>query len=1313
LDLKPAKTKAKRHSVRKHSLTLAVVLLAVAGFLSGPILLLPAVISSQWFEKQLENRLTHKLQRPVQIDSLAWQWRQPIRIKGVRLEDDPAFSNLPLLQIDTIQLTIGLKKWAPKCLDINFQMNGMHLRFIRNKNDQTNLARLLAQVTEKPAQKTIQKNSKAKAFKLPLEVSANIHMERLFFAAIDQLHGTRLAFNKGALHFSAPGLRSKPMRLEISAIPTLNGHFISPVSATLLLRNFFDSGGRLNVENGYIELNALGPGIRLQVASNPDLKESKMNLNADLAKMTTAIGVFLPHQLLSANAAGIIDVSTTISGDPFEHIAFDGTLKGSKLAFSGGPLAKNILGPAQCNITGAGTLDVPMGRLNVATGSIRLFEHTRIDLRGQLSGLWEREKKADVHVKPLVLDLKELFHHFSFYLPETVSFDSGGPRPVLQVQDLHFAGNLFSGFNDIAIADLLLQIPALTIASGQSTFRAASLELSLARIKARLKSWILETIAASAALKARQLYFGHPTQIQMHDVDLSRFDFEIGKSQKTTSNSIDLNAALNMASLIAGSPNTIHLKKIEISDLKLIADKMDRFLSLPGQLDAAAVLKVNDLHATGKKQFRMRQLAIPSLRILAHDIRPSISAPLGLTARARLGETVSIGEMDIPALALIKNIFHTSDAACLLTEGAKVEAEIENLEIFTPKMTLMKGQSKFFSSDVRLDARAANIEIAPSDPLKSSIDGLQLAMAIGKTLALDMRATAGQAPEVISNTRGTLTIDLAHLPEIILDRLPEKTDLHGETQLEWDFAGKLSEHGAMKQMILSPNFTIKKNLAFIDRFNVFLNIENAALDLPLTGDNRLAIQRISTGQPFSYRFDQTDGQGTLEGELVCGAIDNIPGLKPFKQPLNLNLSFSGRHDDIQSFEVAQVLLINPGGIKENWELSVYGLDRILQKGVGKPSSHWLNLAGGRSETTLTIEDLSILALLDNLSELSGKLTVSSQFKLMPRTFIEAKNQVHASSIDFNWQESASVKNLNADIFVHKNYQLIQEGQPENLGRQKSPYLSSTVLQRDAVSALGLEAGRNLLDTFTESSQKRLNASHSFWADAVKLNFSSVPLEFQHFAGDIDFAYDAPNLDFFQANILGGTVRGAVSVVKKKDRFFIVAHLAFTGVDTGRLVSQDPRVLKADDTELSGRMRLSFPLVPRLAPFLQQLAGEIYFSQIGSRAIERFLYALDPYESSEVIVSQRSVLKTGTPRWMTIAIENGSLSLNGAVMIKGVDVAIPSLKRFNMAALPGLTRYSRHLAVLGSVIRALTLFSTDKLILKENGKIEIGGGSDEI
>ncbi len=116
--------------------------------------------------------------------------------------------------------------------------------------------------------------------------------------------------------------------------------------------------------------------------------------------------------------------------------------------------------------------------------------------------------------------------------------------------------------------------------------------------------------------------------------------------------------------------------------------------------------------------------------------------------------------------------------------------------------------------------------------------------------------------------------------------------------------------------------------------------------------------------------------------------------------------------------------------------------------------------------------------------------------------------------------------------------------------------------------------------------------------------------------------------------------------------------------------------------------------------MEQLQLELQFSHIGPRALGRMLYLMDPYETNQTIVSQRRILRNGTPRWIEIQVKDGILSLDGEVAMKGINFKIPHLERLNIIDIVARDKFNKNIAFIKPIIDILELATQPSIILRQ-------------
>jgi hypothetical protein len=333
------------------------------------------------------------------------------------------------------------------------------------------------------------------------------------------------------------------------------------------------------------------------------------------------------------------------------------------------------------------------------------------------------------------------------------------------------------------------------------------------------------------------------------------------------------------------------------------------------------------------------------------------------------------------------------------------------------------------------------------------------------------------------------------------------------------------------------------------------------------------------------------------------------------------------------------------------------------------------------------------------------LLSGAEAQLVPGENVRLKGWTTSSEIDLNLGDLINVKSLTTNVLLNKEYRITGSEKTAEGGGKNNP-LSVSVLNVDAepVGDSIFEPGvkDTVVAKFIGDLKNRFATRHAVAFKSARVGIGPLPLSADHAMIGFDLNQGLPNSDYFRIGILGGTVIGSVSVLRKKDIFFLRTQLDFSGLNADRL-SAVADIKDNNDSELSGRLYVLVPLSAQMGDVLREFQMDLKLSRIGSRALERFLYALDPSESNETIVSQRHLLHLGSPRWISVAVKDGNLSLDGEVDAKGVSVAMPRLRRLNMANLSGFDNYAEHLNRLVPIIKVLKVCSANGIKISEDGR----------
>ncbi|MCJ7808910.1 MAG: hypothetical protein MUP26_01485, partial [Desulfobulbaceae bacterium] len=316
-------------------------------------------------------------------------------------------------------------------------------------------------------------------------------------------------------------------------------------------------------------------------------------------------------------------------------------------------------------------------------------------------------------------------------------------------------------------------------------------------------------------------------------------------------------------------------------------------------------------------------------------------------------------------------------------------------------------------------------------------------------------------------------------------------------------------------------------------------------------------------------------------------------------------------------------------------------------------------------------------------------------------------------LDVALKERLRIKGLKIDVDLEKKLQILSDKETEHTDVPASSYLSVKVLD-PPLSAQTTPGARSQIppNPFPMGDLRTPFARPPALAfDSLYMRMDPVPLDLTDFALHLHLEDSLPVIDSFQFDVLGGTWVGYISLFRKgkeKDDLYLVEmDGSFTGINTAKMApqAQGTEPSPARETELAGNISLRFPVSSDPDTAINNLSGVIRLTHIGSKTLERFLYAMDPYESNEMIRKQRTILRQGTPLWVTVEIRSGNLSLTGEVLVKGARIVLPTIERFNIAALPIRKKLVKTFSSLGPVVNALKALSANAILI-DKGKIQL-------
>jgi hypothetical protein len=268
------------------------------------------------------------------------------------------------------------------------------------------------------------------------------------------------------------------------------------------------------------------------------------------------------------------------------------------------------------------------------------------------------------------------------------------------------------------------------------------------------------------------------------------------------------------------------------------------------------------------------------------------------------------------------------------------------------------------------------------------------------------------------------------------------------------------------------------------------------------------------------------------------------------------------------------------------------------------------------------------------------------------------------------------------------------------------HLSVEVINPESESLSFLNARVNTTRRILDDLRGMLNAKRSLSFDTAEFSVGALPLKINNHEMEFRLAKGLPSADYFQMDLLGGTLLGYLSISKRNDDFLFGLECSLSNLNASQLLPGQLNDISGEEAELSGRLSLLLPISQDSRQLLQELSLNLEMTHIGSRTLERLLYAMDPYESNETIVQQRKLLKIGSPRWINLLIDGGNMSLSGQLEAKGISLELPPVERFNLTNLPIHRQLEKSLSGVGGLKDLLHIISGDSIFIYNDGIMRV-------
>ena len=760
--------------------------------------------------------------------------------------------------------------------------------------------------------------------------------------------------------------------------------------------------------------------------------------------------------------------------------------------------------------------------------------------------------------------------------------------------------------------------------------------------------------------------------------------------------SVNIKAFNLCASDMGYQTNPASGKGVRVKDAGIKLPSVSATLNdlMPSSAEINAAIRIGHLaYEADKTSMTMREFALDSLHAAADQIRIEENSPFGVSGNYAFSNTMKMNSFEIKNLLALTGTRQSLDANLAVAPGGQAAGTIGRLSIEIPGLNLKNIGHEIPETRAGLDLSLADLRLNDMETLDLDIKGLALGVDVGRMLALDFTADAEQTGKKQFNAHISSDIDLARIMSglKLQDRL--HMDAAGNAKLTIQMAGRRPTPQELEHL---KTFKVSENLDFLDHCRINLTLADGEMDYKIDETSRVAINGMSGTPLLSYALSGKNAAGKVSSQIKIHGISDLMGVQPEK-PVAGEMTLDIGHRGLDRFNGTQRLQIEPGLIDQSIELALEGVAPALA--AETPYGFFRQISGQAAvsvkiQESQALKELAVPGLNDIV--ISGAISSDVNIQKLPEDTLGANVRLNIQDFSTEMPDLFAFTGINGNIILSKVVKITPKPSMAK-GDATGTWLSQQVMQGSGAYPMTGPSGSSAFSSDMSSTRPDYTGpGRGLSLQSGKIRADGLPIRIGPSRIAIGLSQGLPAIESIKLDVLGGTLLGDLLINQQADGYFLETRINFTGLDPASIFPEAASGIKGGASEISGALYANVPVARKMENLLENSEIRIEFRKIGSRALERLLYALDPYENNEAIVSQRRLLRMGSPKEIQISIKDGFLSLTGEILVKSVPISIPPLQRLNFAQLPGIKSYASGLSVMEPIIKALDMAAAEKL-----------------
>jgi len=1182
-----------------------ITLIFVLLLIMVTVVSLPSLLSIDGVRTSLQSAMATQLKRRVVIDAINGSWWQGFQVKGLRIYDQSAVGISPFAELHQLDLVIHYRDLLTGKLNISVQLHGMNIQLIRSADGRLNIDDLMAGSTA--AEETRPPDSAP--LSLPMDIQIKVVIDDVNFYVLDELNQQDIALTDVSLVFNAPDIAGQPIQLAYGMTPSINGQSFERVTLQAEISQLF-SHRTLSVEQIIARLDVRLPGVDWQLKAAMPQAQVDSRLLIDVAQLLPPIATMI-EPLQAVKATANIALETKLQNVLSEDIQFFSHLSVNELSAQHDQwFDQAIIGPA-LSLKNDGSLNITKQQLAVDQGMLTIGHRSTAQWQMQVNDFSTDNKQLHGRVD-LSFDLSEIY--------DTV-------KPVL-------SSALFSPHNDFLLA----------LNDANLTVKKLNVNLSDNLADGEISAQALSVVIAA----------GHFSMAK-DNIGVDGFAFNIADLQIKLQDELPHYLHLLSSDISLAGLEYQGQEKLSLSQLKLHMSSDPVVLANQGigPLMFNTSLSIDKLLLSGETPLELHQLRMP-VQLSVKQLQENNQALLGWDMHVLLTPKITAKAIHLPP-----DLSLTQVAGAFDVEYASQPTSVVKLPNFSLAVDTLRVQDKHLQA-LSVAASVGRLDLLNLDPFDFNLYDQQLEVKVADAVYLFAEsAMQGSGYQSLEHS-GQLSVDLQQiLPWIPAVETIQIDKLSGNLATHWHLQGQRPSALQISQIenISKAPDGLLEATNFVKQLQLQMTLQDGLADIKLMPNDAIVIGKFQAPKLFSVMarngLSEMDVQADWRFQDISTSYtkDYLPA--DFDTSLTLALS----QKNLNELTLNQQLNLQPLAVTQNLNLSLSGLANVLNEGLQQPLLSGLRWLQGQL-------DVSVLVAQDNNFS-------TDQFSLTGLTHLWTQLQLHASQevvADIWWKtEDFSVAmpaqfeiaQLATDIHLHKSYQL-------QFGRAVNPFAEQPSLLSQSV--LNFSPSMTNSTSLNQAVVSNLKPPNVKMRDLYLYGAPPLPMNVKYPQLSLLLENNLPSLENIELGLLGGTLLGDVKILKKAVHYFVAAKFSFSGVDIQNLLPATAQ--QADiDAEVSGLIEAHLPLEDDTIYWLNNIELNIKITHIGARAMERLLFALDPYETNEAIIEQRKLLKSGKPKWVSIVIKNGLLNLYGELDLLSISIDLPPLERLDLTSLP--------------------------------------------